>query len=75
MPENKAGMCQNLQSLQSPEESLFHICVSKKVLLWPAACCTEISQHFYDIPVALVIVTPALPWGLQIATKKARQTH
>lgn len=32
--ENKAGMCQNLQSLKSSEENLFHICISKKLRLW-----------------------------------------
>lgn len=32
------------------------------------------SEHIYDIPVALTI-TPAIPWGLQIAPKKARHTH
>lgn len=27
-------MCQNLQRLQSSEENLVHICISKKLLLW-----------------------------------------
>lgn len=27
-------MCQNLQSLRSSEENLFHICIFKKLLLW-----------------------------------------